>query len=208
MRIVCFRPGYLCPAPKLPEEVGKVLKDTPHVQEAETRLDMMLREGRLSSSISPLIRESFLQSLHNNAQSRGQLGNATVSDASTSAQLRVCREQLQRRSFLMKHCSAETRLALAACDWAAEKSQASCCFTEGTKIDRAAPVHVEGLLHAALHSAGVWHGSLSMRAGMKYTWHVASVLGMPICSAEHHVYYRARILGGYWSWPHHWRNPL
>ena len=40
-------------------------------------------------------------------------------------QLHACVDQLQRRGFLMRHCSAETRLALAACDWAAEKSQVS-----------------------------------------------------------------------------------
>ena len=40
-------------------------------------------------------------------------------------QLHSCIEQLQGRGFLMRHCGAETRLALAACDWAAEKSQVS-----------------------------------------------------------------------------------
>lgn len=85
----------------------------------------MLKEERLSRSISPLIRESFLQSLHTHTKGRGQPDNAPASHSSISAQLQLCREQLQRRSFLMKQCSAETRLALAACDWAAEKSQAS-----------------------------------------------------------------------------------
>ena len=96
------------------------------MQEAESCLDKMLKEEGLSSSISPLIRESFLQSLHNHhSQSRGQAGGAAMSHPSISAHLQTCREQLQRRSFLMKQCSAETRLALAACDWAAEKSQVS-----------------------------------------------------------------------------------
>ena len=41
----------------------------------------------------------------------------------TYSVLQACWAQLDRRDFLMKHCSAETRLGLAACDWAADKSQ-------------------------------------------------------------------------------------
>ena len=120
MAIECL--GRVCPTLRPSEELEIVFESVPRVQEAETSLDIMLRKERLSSSTSPLIRESFLQSVQEDAQSRGQFDNA---DASLSEQLKICRGQLQRRSFLMKHCSAETRLALAACDWAAEKSQAS-----------------------------------------------------------------------------------
>lgn len=86
---------------------------------------MMLRKERLSSSLSPLLRESFLQNVCSRAQSSGQAGEAGSLEHLIPAQLQLCKEQLQRRTFLMKQCSAETRLALAACDWAAEKSQAS-----------------------------------------------------------------------------------
>ena len=84
----------------------------------------MLREDGLSrSSISPLICESFYQSVHSHRMSGGHADDASGIGDFMSGQLQTCREQLQRRRFLMKHCSAETRLALAACDWAAEKSQ-------------------------------------------------------------------------------------
>ena len=104
-------------------------------QAAEGRLEAMLREERLSSSLSPLIRESFLQSVCSRTKSSGHAGDAASSEHSMSAQLQLCREQLHRRTFLMKQCNAETRLALAACDWAAEKSQASFSVTSDDEPD-------------------------------------------------------------------------
>lgn len=84
----------------------------------------MLRASGLSSSISPLICQSFFQSLHSRQSSHTTPADPATAEDFVSSQLEACRDQLQRRSFLMKHCSAETSLALAACDWAAEKSQA------------------------------------------------------------------------------------
>ncbi|CAL5229746.1 g13128 [Coccomyxa viridis] len=119
-------------------------------KEAEGRLEMMLRKERLSSSLSPLLRESFLQNVCSRAQSSGQAGEAGSLEHLIPAQLQLCKEQLQRRTFLMKQCSAETRLALAACDWAAEKSQ-------GKDIGRLLA------MAASLEQAAVkeWLGSLS-----------------------------------------------
>jgi hypothetical protein len=37
--------------------------------------------------------------------------------------LQACMVQLGRHDFLMERCSVETRLNLAVCDWAADKSQ-------------------------------------------------------------------------------------
>ena len=51
-------------------------------------------------------------------------------------QLHSCADQLQRRGFLMRHCSAETRLALAACDWAAEKSQVRVIMQQMSGLSR------------------------------------------------------------------------
>ena len=89
------------------------------------RLEVDLRAAGLSRNPSPLICQSFYQSLHINHRSSPAGADAASWEAFLARQLCTCMEQLQRRELLMRHCSAETRLALAACDWAAEKSQVS-----------------------------------------------------------------------------------
>lgn len=79
----------------------------------------------LSRNTSPLICQSFYQSLHNHHRGMSASADAASWEAFLVRQHHSCIDQLQRRGFLMRHCSAETRLALAACDWAAEKSQVS-----------------------------------------------------------------------------------
>ena len=95
------------------------------LQEAEKRLEADLSAAGLSRNTSPLICQSFYQSLHSHHRSSSAPADAAPWEAFVARQLHACVDQLQRRGFLMRHCSAETRLALAACDWAAEKSQVS-----------------------------------------------------------------------------------